>query len=122
MPSSYVSNHVHIVFSTKNRLKVIPEDLQPNLWAYMAGIAKKTRHARGRDRWHRGPRTRPHRYGTDPRHCKDRAGVEGKFLEMDERPSGTTIWMARRIFRVQRQPVPGADGEALHCNRFCYRV
>ena len=41
MPSSYVSNHVHIVFSTKNRLKVIPEDLQPKLWAYMAGIARK---------------------------------------------------------------------------------
>jgi REP element-mobilizing transposase RayT len=41
MPSSYVSNHVHIVFSTKNRLKVIPEDLQTELWAYMAGIAKK---------------------------------------------------------------------------------
>jgi putative transposase len=41
MSSSYVSNHVHIVFSTKNRLKMIPEDLQPKLWAYMAGIAKK---------------------------------------------------------------------------------
>ena len=41
MPSSYVSNHVHIVFSTKTRLTVIPEDLQPKLWAYMAGIAKK---------------------------------------------------------------------------------
>jgi tRNA(fMet)-specific endonuclease VapC len=46
MPSSYVSNHVHIVFSTKNRLKVIPEDLQPKLWANMAGIAKKhSKHA-----------------------------------------------------------------------------
>jgi len=40
MPSSFVSNHVHIVFSTKNRLRLIPEDLQPKLWAYMAGIAK----------------------------------------------------------------------------------
>jgi hypothetical protein len=39
-PSVYVSNHVHIVFSTKNRLKAIPENLQPKLWAYMAGIAK----------------------------------------------------------------------------------
>jgi len=39
MPSSYVCNHVHLVFSTKNRLKLIPEDLQPKLWAYMAGIA-----------------------------------------------------------------------------------
>jgi REP element-mobilizing transposase RayT len=36
---SYVSNHVHIVFSTANRLKLIPEELQPKLWAYMAGIA-----------------------------------------------------------------------------------
>jgi REP element-mobilizing transposase RayT len=40
MPSSYVSNHIHIVFSTKNRLKIIREELQPKLWAYMAGIAK----------------------------------------------------------------------------------
>jgi hypothetical protein len=23
--------------------------------------------------------------------------------------------MAGRIFRVQRQPVPGADGDAVHC-------
>jgi hypothetical protein len=27
-------------FSTKNRLKIIREELQPDLWAYMAGIAK----------------------------------------------------------------------------------
>src|SRR5271166_6197509 len=40
MPSSYVSNHVHLVFSTKNRLKLISEDLQPKLWLYMAGVAK----------------------------------------------------------------------------------
>lgn len=40
MPSPFVSNHVHLVFSTKNRLKLISNDLQPKLWAYMAGIAK----------------------------------------------------------------------------------
>ena len=40
MPNSYVSNHVHIVFSTKGRAKVISEELQPKLWAYLAGIAK----------------------------------------------------------------------------------
>ena len=39
MSSSYVSNHIHIVFSTTNRLKLIPEELQPKLWACMAGIA-----------------------------------------------------------------------------------
>lgn len=39
MSSSYVSNHVHIVFSTKNRRRVIEEELQPKLWAYIAGIS-----------------------------------------------------------------------------------
>ena len=40
MPNSHVSNHVHIVFSTKNRVPEIPADLQPQLWSYMAGIAR----------------------------------------------------------------------------------
>jgi REP element-mobilizing transposase RayT len=40
MPNSYVSNHVHIVFATKDRAKLIPEALQPRLWAYLARIAK----------------------------------------------------------------------------------
>jgi REP element-mobilizing transposase RayT len=30
---------VHIVFSTKERVRTIEEQLQPKLWAYMAGIA-----------------------------------------------------------------------------------
>ncbi len=40
MPNSWVSNHVHIVFSTKNRMRTINEEIQPKLWAYLAGIAK----------------------------------------------------------------------------------
>lgn len=40
MPNSHVSNHIHIVFSTKGRLKEIDEEFQPKLWAYLAGIAK----------------------------------------------------------------------------------
>ena len=40
MPNSHVCHHVHIVFSTKNRVRAIREELQPRLWAYMAGIAK----------------------------------------------------------------------------------
>jgi putative transposase len=39
MSSSYVSNHVYIVFSTKERMRAISEMQQPKLWAYMAGIA-----------------------------------------------------------------------------------
>jgi putative transposase len=39
MSSSYVSNHIHIVFSTKERAHTIPENFQRKLWAYMAGVA-----------------------------------------------------------------------------------
>lgn len=40
MPHSYAQNHVHLVFSAKKRLKIIPQQLQPRLWAYIAGICK----------------------------------------------------------------------------------
>ncbi len=40
MSSSYVSNHIHIVFSTKDRVRSISEQIQPKLWAYMAGILR----------------------------------------------------------------------------------
>lgn|SRR5690348_4935933 len=40
MGSSFISNHIHVVFSTKNRVRSIKEQTQPKLWAYMAGIAE----------------------------------------------------------------------------------
>jgi putative transposase len=40
MPNSHVSNHVHVVFGTKERACLISKELQPKLWAYMAGIAR----------------------------------------------------------------------------------
>ncbi len=40
MSHSYAQNQVHLGFSTKNRLKLIPKDLQPRLWAFMAAICK----------------------------------------------------------------------------------
>src|SRR5437660_6078802 len=41
MSHTYSSNRVHVIFSTKARANSISEELQPKLWAYMAGIAKK---------------------------------------------------------------------------------
>jgi putative transposase len=41
MPDSYVANRVHCVFSTKNRAKIIPVEMQPRLWSFMAGIARQ---------------------------------------------------------------------------------
>ena len=40
MSHSYSQNHVHLVFSTKNREKRISKEFQPRLWAYMAAICK----------------------------------------------------------------------------------
>jgi REP element-mobilizing transposase RayT len=41
MPDSFVANRVHCVFSTKNRARIIPAQLQPRLWSFMAGIARQ---------------------------------------------------------------------------------
>jgi putative transposase len=38
--SSYAQNHVHLVFSTKRRLKTISEQMQARLWRYIAAICK----------------------------------------------------------------------------------
>ena len=41
MPQSFVSNHLHIVFSTYERNRWIAPEVQPKLWAYMAGTARR---------------------------------------------------------------------------------
>ena len=41
MSHSYVQNIVHLVFSTKERRKLIAAEFQPALWTYVAGICKK---------------------------------------------------------------------------------
>ena len=40
MGHSFVQNNLHVVFSTKERQKMIAQDLQPELWSYMAGICR----------------------------------------------------------------------------------
>ena len=40
MAHAFFRNHVHVIFSTKQRRKTIPKELQPRLWAYLAGICK----------------------------------------------------------------------------------
>ena len=40
MSHSYAQNHIHLVFSTKNREKVFARDFLPRLWAYTAAICK----------------------------------------------------------------------------------
>jgi putative transposase len=40
MSHSYSQNHLHIVFSTKDRQKLIEPVMRPKLWSYMAGIGR----------------------------------------------------------------------------------
>jgi putative transposase len=40
MPHSHAENLVHVVFSTKDRGKIISPDLRPKMWSYLAGICK----------------------------------------------------------------------------------
>ena len=42
MSHTYAQNTIHLVFSTKDRRKSIPVELQPRLWAYIGGICKKS--------------------------------------------------------------------------------
>jgi REP element-mobilizing transposase RayT len=40
MSHSYAQNHIHLVFSTKNREKLMARDFLLRLWAYTAAICK----------------------------------------------------------------------------------
>ena len=41
MSHTYVQNLLHVVFSTKERRKLIPLDHRMKLWAFMAGVCSK---------------------------------------------------------------------------------
>jgi len=43
MSHTYVSHLVHCVFSTKLRRNLIAPEIQPELWAFLGGIARKNR-------------------------------------------------------------------------------
>ncbi len=43
MPHSYISFHVHYVFSTKDRRRIISPEIRERLWAYMGGIARENK-------------------------------------------------------------------------------
>jgi putative transposase len=41
MSHTYVSELIHCVFSTKERRNLISSEIQPQLWAFLGGIARK---------------------------------------------------------------------------------
>ncbi len=41
MANTFSQIYLHLVFSTKNREKLINQDIETRVWAYMGGIAKR---------------------------------------------------------------------------------
>jgi len=41
MPHTYVASYFHLVFSTKDRKKLITEEIEPRLYPYLGGIARR---------------------------------------------------------------------------------
>lgn len=40
MSHTFARIHVHVIFSTKERKRLIPKTIQPRLWSYMVGICR----------------------------------------------------------------------------------
>jgi putative transposase len=40
MAHSFTRNHIHLVFSTKERRNTIPKDMRARLWSYLGGICE----------------------------------------------------------------------------------
>ena len=40
MPQSLAKIYIHLIFSTKNRERAVPDDLRPGLHAYMGGVLR----------------------------------------------------------------------------------
>jgi len=41
MSHTYAQNVIHVVFSTKDRRKLMPEEFRPRMWAYAVGVCKR---------------------------------------------------------------------------------
>ena len=41
MSHTYAQNVIHVVFSTKDRRKLLSAEVRPQMWAYAAGVCKK---------------------------------------------------------------------------------
>jgi REP element-mobilizing transposase RayT len=100
MPHTYVSDLVHCAFSTKERRRLIHAETQPELWAFIGGVARKsgfkTLIVRGtEDHVHillSLPATRTARQGG--------ATAERLIVSMDERDTYQRILLARGLWRV----------------------
>ncbi len=110
MAHSYSRNHIHLIFSTKERRNFIPRDWQARLWAYIAGICKNYDCRCGG----RYGKSCPCFVSSSPETFFGQGGstIEREFIEMDGR-AGNRLRLAGRIRSFQRQFIQSRSGGAL---------
>jgi putative transposase len=95
---TFSRNHIHSVFSTKDRRNIIAKEWQPRLWAYLAGICENHEMialAIG------GTENHIHillHLPPKPALAKT-VLVKGQFLQMDGR-TNKRLFMARRLWSI----------------------
>ena len=115
MSHTYVQNLLHVVFSTKERRKLIPLDYRTKLWAYMAGVCRKEKIV-------------PHEIGGMEDHAHLLIQLpptwslsdaiqenQDQFFSMD----GDALCLAARLCRLQRQRVEQGCRGSLHPHTGC---
>jgi len=84
MSHSYSQNHLHIVFSTKERQKLIEPAMQPKLWSYMAGIGRNHGVLVLANGGMNRPRPSADPVATDTGASQSHLSAKSKFRSMDE--------------------------------------
>jgi hypothetical protein len=109
MSHAFVKNHIHLVFSTKDRQPSISKDVQPELWSYLAGICRNQKMAPIAINGHVG--SRAYSFSPAANHCagQGRSTSQIQLFQMDER-TWTALRLAGWICRIQRECLE-------YCNR-----
>jgi len=85
MPHSYVSNLMHCVFSTKERLSFISPELEARLWPYLGGIARENKMKAIAGRRHCGSCPRFIVFACDDEFCKSGSTDKRRIIEVGPR-------------------------------------
>ena len=111
MAHSYFRCIMHVVFSTKQRRKIIPTAMQERLWSYTAAICQKRDifvHAIGGTENHIHLLLQFHAPGSQSDQCH-----QGEFVRMDVRLR-PFIRLAKGLRRFQREQIERRHGSALY--------
>ena len=112
MANTYTALHYHVVYSTKNRVPYLTQDIEQRVWAYIGGVARRHNMTAlqigGFDDHIHALVTTPPDVGPQP----DRTILERRFVQVDPRdlPDTTSVRLAARLQRVHCQQIGAGHG------------